>query len=466
MSGVRFLTFILAFLTMAACAPMGHSNRVRTSESTPEPAVKTSANVNVPEAVTPANSAKGDDDWLPDWQVVCKAEYCPPQIGILVRPRPPEGGLVHFSKCTAFLVGSKWVMSAGHCDSEVTGYFITQKINGQKILRKLKSDAVYKHYVPGEFDAKTHKEIRTSGEMDVAIFEMEEEIPGDVIKPYTIAAGKGHDLDKLFALVTNKGDGPNVFQIEEHACDLHRHEAIFPFSLAENPDVITSFNCGLVEGNSGSPLLADPGAMEVEAVLIGGLTLDEAIDGVKKQAAREPYIYEKYASQDLTNLRCAKVPGQPDPKGCIRADSAEKNRRFLEYQKTIFSDIDQRQVPNAGSYGFQFQTYKFQVKTPQVDRQYEVFYKPRCRLSPQEPKRVDFPVENLMMKYDKWAHVALESVEVKVGTGLITNVYQSAVYGVQVEWPAPIGEFLDPQIPGLREQFGTSFNVALPICGS
>lgn len=465
MRGVRFFFLIPTFLTLANCSPVGKASNHQPGDVQTASVAKPEVSVEVPESVTPAPVSMSDEEWIPDWQVVCKASYCPPQVGLLVRPRLPQDGLIRFKRCTASLVGTKWVMTAGHCDGDVTGYFITQKINGKKFQRKLKSPAIYKHYVVGTMNPDTGKEIATSGEMDIAVFEMEDEIPETAIKSFSIAEGKGQDLEQFFAYVINRSENENEFQIEERICKARRHEGSFPYSLSENPDVIMGFDCSTEEGNSGAPILAGPHATQIEAVLIGGTSYDKAVQDIRDDEKREPYIFEKHAYFNASNVRCAGIPGRADVKGCVRVNEDERDRRFKEYQDGVLNSLLSRQVPDAGRYGYRYKPRRVQIKYAPVDFQFEMFYKPVCRTATESPTKVDFPVENLLVKFDEWGKLSLESKDIKIGAGKVTDKFANEIYKVQVDWPAPLGEFEKPDSVGLRELWGPSFNIALPICG-
>ena len=134
-----------------------------------EAPARPSVDITLPEesVAVPSGVDASDTSWVPDLNLVCGERSCPLQVGLLVFLSPPRKGTVNFKRCTAFLIAPNLIMSNGHCDNSPTGngYFITQKIRGTALRRKIVS-VTYKRYTPNPENLNS-----TSGMPDVAIYE-------------------------------------------------------------------------------------------------------------------------------------------------------------------------------------------------------------------------------------------------------------------------------------------------------
>lgn len=302
-----------------------------------------------------------------------------------------------------------------------------------------------------------------SGEIDVAVFQLESEIPANKITPFTLAQGPGSDLEKLYAFVINEDSEPNHFKIEMRVCDLIRHESIFPFSWKENPDVGWAFNCQTEGGNSGSPMLTSVDSLVVEAIHVGSVSLEKQIELTRAAYGREPFVYERHAIRHFVNVRCVALPDHPTP-DCVRASPEEIGKRFESYQQSKFDEMSVRKAPGYEQEQFRFTPYLYQQNSVAPDYEFEIFYVPNCRLSPQAPDQVPILIEQLKLILDEWARIEFQSVQVRTATAKVLPESRDDIFVLETVWPAPLSQILPSAGKDLREQWAKTFNVAIPFC--
>lgn len=389
--------------------------------------------------------------WTPsDLQVNCAAESCPIQVGALVfvgQARADNKVPTH--NCTAFVIGPNQIMSNGHCDrtGEAQGYFITQKINGQSRLVKV-TRTVYKRFTPHPKDSSL-----SSLRPDVAIFELEQSIGLPGLK---LASGSQALYDKLIAYALFPA-GENGLNVEKRECKVRRHESQFPYSVAESPDVIHSFDCLLQPGTSGSPMFA-PGSDEVQAVHMGLTTPEMLAEQIDKELKRKPRIYEKHASSVSTNVRCLDLPGRA-PIKCLQPTPEESQRRFSETQTEAMNKLRQRAMADSAKYGLRFKTLRYQLVSDEL--LFEVVYKPVCRMSEKEPA-ITYLIETVQFDFNEWAEPKPRQLAIQeVSARLVRNT--APIFDVEVTWPRPSSPHRQPELD-FRKVWGTRFAVELPVC--
>ncbi len=415
-------------------------------------------------------------EWRPESvSLICRKGECPEQIGVLVFASPKVGGAYKLERCTASLIDSDKILSNGHCDFFATGagYFIMRTDAKARVVRKI-TKVLYKTFTPGP--TRSDGKPVSSGRPDVAVFQLESGISG--ISPLVLASGKlTTKIQELDAFVVNDrlsnaeraqvsmddNRPSNSFDlaIDEIRCLVHRHEATFPFELNERPDMISSFDCKPVEGNSGSPMFP-AGSRVVEALLQGGIDGDTAAELILTEQQRKANAYELHSNALATNLRCQSIFAKADP--CLVVDEATMSQRFVDKQTELLTTLNARPVPRAEGYQTRFRADVFQLQTPadSQDMEFELLYRPKCRISDVDLKTILYPSSHVKMTFDKWAAPNLVDLEVENSRGTVLRRSGQRFQG-KVEWSAPFGAFpegvVDPRI-----QLGPDFSFALPVC--
>jgi hypothetical protein len=249
-------------------------------------------------------------------------------------------------------------------------------------------------------------------------------------------------------------------------CSVKRHESIFPFDLKENPDVIWTFECLTEGGNSGAPMLSSPDSNVVEGIHVGSIRLEKQIEFIKTEEKREPYNYEKHGTEQTTNVRCLPIPGRKNVPECVRTSAEMKSARFTRYQMAKLDERNTRPLPENLRLGFDYSVYAYDLVLPPGEHGYffEIYYIPKCRPSPELPADVPVRIETLRMEFDEYARLSLKTVEIKTPATRVLKPNANDVYTLESRWPAAPGAFLYPDFPGLREQWGESFSIAIPRC--
>ncbi len=405
---MRALFLLTLFLVLSACGKGG-------PKSNPE---------------TPSNFVPSD--WSPEHiELSCNVkDGCPEQVGLLIFTFPEQGNRVRYRKCTAFLSAENQITSNGHCDHADTigaqGYFVATGKISRKITRR-----IFKLYTPG---ASANEE---SERPDVAIFELDQAIAA--FAPLKFAQVGQPKYDKLVGFVANNGKSASHYVIDKVECVVRRHEALFPYSISENPDVITAFGCSTVRGNSGAPLFA-PGKVHVQAVLQG--------------------VSKSNRSVTATNVRCLGAPA----KTCLAVEKGQNQARFHNMQLQAVEALKNRAPSRGHTAGIRYKASVFQLVNPpgSGDLRFEIFYQPLCREQDVRPPRIFVPIEQVTLTFNEWGELTTESLEPRSARFELGRVHGESVE-VRTEWPAPFGELLNAgQHP--RRTWGRSFSIDLPRC--
>ena len=388
------------------------------------------------------------NDWEPtNINIFCGSKRCPEGVGVLLFAGKRTATSIPVVRCTAFLIQSDRIVSNGHCDhfSTQTGYFLLRGRAGKTVVRHI-SGVLYKAFTENPKDSR-----KTSGRPDVLVLQLDKPIEG--VDPMPLNTVAATPFEPLTAYVSNEKptDHGMDYVIEERVCNYHRHEAYLPFAAAESPDVLRAFDCDIVGGNSGSPLVGSSGL--VEAIVQAG----EAAPGGDPRME-----YEKHQTMTGTNLRCLDFLGG-NSQACLVADEVEINRRFAEAQKQAWGQLEKLEVPDPATYETGFEAYAFQLKTAAGDfhYQFEVIYKPSCRKGGELSKMI-FPSRHLKMTFDEWAVPGFTALELRSSPATVT-AHQGDLYEVEVAWAYPFLEHMKPELD-LRRRFGPRFSIALPPC--
>lgn len=385
-------------------------------------------------------------DWTPnEVEVDCAADRCPLQVGALIFAEAPANGQILTRRCTAFLISADTIVSNGHCDgfAKEKGYFVTQRINGQKEVRAV-SGVVFKRFTPHPKGAEIH-----SGRPDVALFSLDRPIQG--LPGLRLASGPQLSFTRLTAFAIMKSSG-NRMSIEKHECYLKRHEAEFPFEINEAPDMIRAYGCRLLPGTSGSPMFAD-GSDEVQAVHASGL------DPINRAKNRALLPYEKHWSSLSTNVRCLDLPGSR-PLTCVLMDRANISRRFQEAQRAEFENLNSRKLNGVDPY-VQFRAYRYQL-SPARDLRFEIMHVPKCRLAPESLRSVPIVIEQVVVEMDEWGFPKTRSLSLETVNASVRSV-SANIHEMEIAWPAPPMPHANPE-SDLRKQWGGRFGIDLPVC--
>jgi hypothetical protein len=339
-------------------------------------------------------------------------------------------------------------MSNGHCDrfDQMPGFFVGQTMNGQKNVRAIVG-VPYKRYTV----AKGGRQMRKP---DVAIYKLEKAVTS--MPPLRLASGPQSDFKTLTAYSIFVGDQPNQFKILSHQCKIHRHEAYFPFSLSEAPDMIESFDCQMIKGNSGSPMFA-PGSNEVQAVHVGNTPITEK----EAQEKRKLLPFELHFDSIATNVRCLDYPGAK-PISCTAADFTATAQRWQVTQNFEIDKLLKREFPGAQNYPVKFRVIRQQFKISSPILEFELVYLPKCRIKDASLTSMPVVFERVRLVPDEWAVMKVEAQPASaVDMGLIP--LSGNIYRLVPNWPAPPSDLLDPD-SDIRKRAAGAFNIDLPVC--
>lgn len=451
--------YFIAFLTLIiACSP-----QPKTVERAPvqKPAVVTTSplDISLPTYTVPVQKMHGDtlSVWTSSLELVCNAKTCPPQVGLLVFVAR-ENDMIYYSRCTASLIKSDQIITNGHCDQHDTkeGYFITQKINGKHRQIKIK-DLEFKQY------SANHE--TNPGEIDVAIFNLQQPVDRTEIIPFQLPSGETPPFQEMYLYVINEGSDQKTFVIDEKICTPQRHEMIFPFDFSENPDTFSIINCEIIPGNSGAPILSSRTSTTVEALAVGFSSREMQQELSMEQSGRSSFIYEDYQQMNATNLRCANIINGVTPvvSGCVRTNEEEVNRRINDYFLSFISLIENRELEDAKQLSITYEPYSYEIKENLVspNRRFIIYHLPKCRKRRVNPQSITLIIEEVELVYDALARIEIKTNSRTETQAAVTNVYSNDVFGLRVQWPVIDREFKSTPA---SEQLGTDFNYSIPVC--
>ncbi|MGE0528307.1 MAG: serine protease [Bdellovibrionales bacterium] len=406
-----------------------------------------------------------ESSWIPEnMHLVCPSGDCPPQVGLLLFVTPGKDETPNLTGCTGFLVKSDEAASNGHCDlsAQGVGYFVTQDLIRGRQVRRL-GKVLFKRFTP--HPKPTHPDDN-SGRPDLAVFQLDRAITN--MEPLELATGPQIKFDKLVGYVVNATDKAGYFSVEPWECRVRRHEAEFPYSLDETPDVIFGFDCGSRGGHSGAPLFA-PGHKVVQAVLQSHTTIKKRAEAVQISLKRELLPHEAHDVIVATNVRCLDIPGS-SPQQCVQVTADENTRRFNLTQERALAQLQRRPIPDAYKYGTRFRSTPFYIPsdTHEHNRKVEVIYEPYCR-NPSVPlkdlKEVVFPSELVNVKYDEWGMPHIEGGEIRMSVGKIQERRGSHTLHVHTTWAAGFGTLSEKdELAHPRRHRGARFDIDLPPC--
>ena len=452
-----FLSLCLISMTISGCQPNPPS---RTPEERaalgPDNSRSIRPQVQIPKEYLPPSSSEPTQ--IP---VKCAANQCPNQVGLVLfyLNEVSHSGKRAAKRCTGSLVAPDLVLSNGHCDQtqKGEGYFITQDGQSRRI-----TGVIFKEFTPAGKN-KAGSEL-SSGRPDAALYRLEK--PVDNIVPLQIATGKQPLFTELTAYVINTNPRGKGYIVESVTCPVRRHGALWPYDLAESPDVILGFQCKTQAGNSGAPMFA-AGSDAIQALYFG---FGDPV-ALASASNRPLYNFEKHWVALATNLRCLDLPGMPSRVRCQRADSAENVRRFETTQESTYEKLNNRPIPNADQYPFEFESllYPLAYDSASVDRGYEILYFPKCRKSDGAVSEVVFPQEYVVITFDQWGEVLTESREMRVTTAKVLK-QMGKVHRLSTSWQPAFDRFLKseknptPDLDHPRRKFGSRFSIDLPLC--
>ncbi len=353
-------------------------------------------------------------------------------------------------RCTAFLIAPDQIVTNGHCDFSAThaGFFLLRGQDGATVVRRVQG-VLNKVYTENQV-----QKGKTSGRPDVLVLQLDKAF--DDLEPLRLDTRSPIAFGTLTAYVTNEvaGNQGTEYLIEARACTFRRHEALQPFDASESPDIFTAFDCTIIGGNSGSPMLGTNGL--VQAVLQAG-------DDPMASTSPPALSFERHRTAMATSVRCLDFLGGNSSK-CIVADQAELDRRFTATQQQTFSNLSSLEISDASSYATGFAIFPYQLKTPTKSfvYQFEVAYLPNCRRGDGELSQLVYPNRHVKVQFDEWAVPSLVTVEQSLSPAAVMRL-QGDIYEVRAAWKPAFGEYLQPELDP-RKQLGERFNVALPVC--
>lgn len=438
------LTLIWIFYS-AGCAPAKSQRNASTSATFIDQGQGKALDVETPKVPITVPPA--------DLDVVCGEAKCPQQVGVLVfssGAKNPDGSMP-MTVCTAFLIASDMIMSNGHCDhtKDMSGVFVAQKSNGNKNASAI-SGLVYKRYS----QAADGSEVRKA---DVAIFKLQ--TPITTMPALRLASGPQADFKKLTAFAIFIGDKANQFKVLARECLVHRHESIFPFALSEAPDILVSFGCKMIQGNSGAPMFA-PGSDEVQSVHSATTDLVFSAELARKEN-RELLPHQKHHDSVSTNVRCLDYPGAK-PISCTAGDLKEINKRWGAYQQFEASKLDQREFPGIEKLPVRFKVIRQLIKITSPILEFDLINLPKCRIQDAPLSSAPVVFEKVRLVPDEWAVLNVDAQPVNVVEMKLKSL-GGISYVLTPEWPAAPENLLDPA-RDYRKLNPGPFRIDLPVC--
>lgn len=444
------LIVLLSLLVLCACSPQKDDLHWSPPAD--------SAAVSIPQKVPTVAVDKG---WTPEGiSLKCRVSGgCPAAVGLLFIAVPNDDKTMRLARCTASMIASDEIITAGHCDlaDGAKFIFITQDGVLAQTAHHI-SKLLLRQFTANAKDLKA-----TSGEPDVAIFQLEDKLTG--ITPLTAAQGSAAPfaaISNLTAYVVNDDGGNGQFAIDRLDCALRRNELYFPYDLSENPNMITASDCEAIEGNSGAAMLDAQGL--VEAVVDGGHSGADMAQEVRTDLKREPLAFEIHDVTLATNVRCLQLGAAPAP-ACTKVTEADRKKRFGQLVNgELVKQLGRRQIENADGYDVQFRDIAGGLKnssnSPASD--FEVLYYPKCRTTPGVLTTVPFPTEHVKMDFDPWGEPKFTGLGMQVSAGNV-QARQGDTYSVIVSWAPSIGTYEHPELDP-RSQMAGAFSIALPQC--
>lgn len=398
---------------------------------------------------THANLDYVPSGWTPEKiELECAAKSeCPAQVGLLIFVFPEANGKIPFSRCTAFLSAVDQITSNAHCDQTgaAKGYFVS--VGSQKQVRTI-TRTIFKRYTSGGNGGVD------SERPDVAVYELNEAVLS--FPPLSYAISNDETYDRLIGYVVNRGEDASHYRVEELHCQVRRHEALFPYNLKENPDVITAFGCRSKRANSGGPLFA-PNSNEVQGVLQWTSERERKRRHIREKLGRDLFAHESHDTVLATNLRCL----GSSPANCLRADLTESQSRFTAMQRRAVEAVGRRPAPASATDRVRYRAVAFQTLDHNVLR-FEIFHEPTCYLGDQRPKRILVPLEFLSLDFNDWGELNSRVVETRMAEFKLKPNPSSRVE-IEATWPEPFAEVVNSQ-QHPRHTWGRTFSIELPRC--
>lgn len=449
------ITSLLLILTLAACGSKKPAPGDAPVTATAKPAV-------TPSFAGEAPTVTAKKDWTPDKvEIRCGGNTCPAQVGVLLFVESQGSDGTDLRQCTASLIAPTRILTTGHCGVGIERGFFVSGTGSAKQTRAIKA-LVSRTFTPAPDGDGELKQAA------MAVYELAEPITN--VKPMTIASGPQRLYDRLTAYamtetieLDEKGEKKGLFyRLDAVTCHTHRHESVFPFALRESPELIYAFDCRLVHGNSGAPLVA-PGSEEIQAVQQGIVDQDSFSEAVLKQLGRALVAFEKHDYLMATNVRCVAWP-EKAAEPCVKAGEKEAEERWLARQNAANAAMLEREFA-PGESGLQFRPAVYlRAYDPKVfDREYDIVHLPKCRTRDiRVGETLQIPNEDVVLAYDTWAEPNAQARQTRMISATVTAVDATGVT-VRVSWPRLFGRMAAPaDHPSVK--WGQAFHIALPMC--
>ena len=384
-----------------------------------------------------------DGGWTPArLKLECRGPHCRPAVGLLVGSRRMSATQIELRRCTATLIAPDRVLTSAHCviDGIETHFVLTSGMH--KIAKVEWQTAV----APADPDQAP----------DLAVLKLQ--VPIDDVTPLRPAVGDKPNYRSLTALVVNATADRDTFRVDPLTCAVRRHERVYPFDVRENPDLIYGFDCTVVQGNSGGPMVAE--GDEVQAVVQA--TVDPAqVAALIPGPARAS---NKHWIAIATNARCFPLDGQTQPAACVRVTIPEINLRAGHILTKSWDNILKVGDLERASFPTEMKTVHLRLRD-KIDglEAIETTEDPVCiRANVNELTEVKFSSQLVVRDQDEWARPKNVVKDRRVTVGRVV-ARDRDVYRIEITWPPPYGPLESPdQHPSVRR--GSPFNIELPRC--
>ena len=217
------------------------------------------------DAATPADEDQSGVAWVARAiTLACGDEACLPAVGMLITIKSSTNARATYTYCTATLIESDQILTAGHCDLSPVGpaYFII----GEGAKKQVRAVVKVIHH-----EYKASKTKNALLKPDVAILGLRNPVVG--IVPLKLAQSAQDAFDHLTGYVVDQlprkdGDKISRYEVGVLHCTVNP-QSYFPIEIYQAPSLFYAQDCRVVQGNSGAPFFA-PQSNHIEAILQDG----------------------------------------------------------------------------------------------------------------------------------------------------------------------------------------------------
>lgn len=388
--------------------------------------------------------------------VTCADARCQPAVGLLTFLKPGNES-PNFWRCTATLIAPDQILTTGHCDKPgAKGHFILGS-GATKAVRTLV--AVKQKVFAGYLEDKRTQKLIEPLEPSYVIYQLN--APITTVTPLMLSKESAL-RDQATAYVIDElprdANTPAEQRFVQKAvdCSTRKHALWSLFSKAEAPDLLFGFDCTLVEGNSGAPLLVGE---SVVGVFQSFLTKEAQAASIFEKFKRAPVNFESKVVNIFTNARCLNTDSQ-SAAFCTRVSDVERLRRFDAYS---LGTLNKFKPAPLRTDTLEFEAFPYLLKSqPEHDRDFQVLYLPKCRrVNWDQLTEIPIPLRRTRLEYDDFAIIRPRELEQRVSMGRVEAIDGNQVR-LKMKWNPDFGP-----MKGVRpfaQIYGDEMSIELPPC--